>query len=154
MPTPMFVPTNAPSKPSWNPSNASICGLKYTSPQYKPVHAGIPAGYGNYPCPVGFAVDEIAAAMEASEMWQRPREVVGLHPSPYDLNQLAAGPQAAYLPASHSGLGGAHPFLHYPSGSYNSSLPGSIGFISRPGHADSTFGSVDLPSALNLSYRK
>ncbi|KAJ4958674.1 hypothetical protein NE237_025785 [Protea cynaroides] len=105
-------------------SHLTAGGLKYGSPQYKPVPAGSSTAYGNYtnlagyvPGPVGSAtgLDDSSRIKykegnlyvpnpqaETSEIWiQSPRDLSGLQSAPY-YNVPGQSPHAAYLP-SHTG---------------------------------------------------
>ncbi|XP_015865871.3 GBF-interacting protein 1-like isoform X2 [Ziziphus jujuba] len=101
--------------------------LKYGVPQFKPVPAGSPTGFGNFSNPNGYAINAPGVVggatgledssrikykdgnlyvpspqAETSEIWiQNPREIPGLQSTPY-YNMPGQTPHAAYLP-SHTG---------------------------------------------------
>lgn len=104
-------------------SNVVASGLKYSPQHYKPIYAGSPMGYENYPCSTGYTVGNSGAIInaenaddtpgfkyldnglyvqnpqvETSNIWlHAPGECATTHPSPYGIpGQYHGGPHSSY----------------------------------------------------------
>ncbi|KAI4355495.1 hypothetical protein L6164_004261 [Bauhinia variegata] len=134
---PMPMPGYSSNPPYAHPSNGSSYllmpggsshlnanSLTYGVQQYKPVPAGSPTGFGNFPNPTGYAMNAPGVVggattledssrikykesnlyvpnpqAETSEIWiQNPRELPGMQSTPY-YNLPAQTPHAAYMPS-------------------------------------------------------